>query len=243
MGIMLAGIPGAASAAGITFPFSPGVSGRYTPESAQDILNAVMSTRYLTGGFIFFAIKSGAFTGPALLAQQANAARTQDQIDFLASIGAQPLETVATLDPKVLSDPQLVNKATVGTIDIIVSMDVTAVRELAELGQPVLAKWMAQLLAVDAAAAEATRIGSGNAVSYAFAPEFFLYTRDALAALRGVGFFGGSGIPAPYPGRDAMLAAAGPLSASTLQQRPNDATSSLSLTSFADIDMVLGGRP
>jgi len=139
----------------------------------------------------------------------------------------QPVTTVATLDPKILADPASLNKAQLGTINLFIAMEVTAVRELAELGQPVLAKWMAQLLAQDGGAATTARFAAGDATSFAFAPEYFLYTRDALAALRAIGFFDGSGIPAPYPGRDAMLAAAGPFATGTSQRSPNDATSSV----------------
>jgi len=244
-GIVLAAVPGVTAAAGApgqSFAYFPTLSGRYTSEQVQDILNTVVTTRYLVAGFVNFAIKSGALSGPALAGQQQGAARVQYEIDFLTSIGAKPLTTVATLDPKILADPVLQGKAQIGTINIFLSMEITAVRELAELGQPVLAKWMAQLLATDGAAAQAVRNAAGSTAAYAFAPEFFLYTRDALAALQGIGFFGGPGIPAPYPGRDAMLAAAGPFVAGILQRSPNDAGSSVVLNSFADIDMVLGER-
>jgi hypothetical protein len=244
-GLVLAAVPAgvlASPGSSQSYPFFPAVKGTYTSEQVQDVLNTVATTRYLVAGFVFFAIKSGTLSGPALVGQQAGAARVQYEIDFLSSIGASPLATVATLDPKILANPNLTNQAQLGTINIFISMEVTAIRELAELGQPVLAKWMAQLLVLDGAAAASIRAAAGDTTNYAFAPEFFLYTRDALAALRGISFLGGPGIPAAYPGRDAMLAAAGPFAASAIQRSPNDATSSVVLNSFADISTVLGER-
>ena len=119
----------------------------------------------------------------------------------------------------------------------------TATREFAELGQPTLAKLMTQLATREAESGERSREASGNPISpSAFETDLFLYTRDGLDALRGLGLIGGSGPVAPYPGRGAILAAAGPWTGRTVQRRPNNAGSSITVRGPGDVDRLLEER-
>jgi hypothetical protein len=225
----------------LSFPYFPPAQGSYTTEQIQDILNAVVTTRYLVADAVYYTVTHGLVSGPALTSQQIGLARFQYEIDFLASIGALPVTTTATVG---LSDPTLLPKAQLATSVVTMSMFLTATREFAELGQPVLAKWMAQLAAREAESVQSVRSAAGNpSLPNAFETDLFLYTRDGLDALKGLGLWGGTGTPVPYPGRDAILAAAGPWANRIIQRRPNDAGSSIKVSGLADLDTILAERP
>lgn len=236
-----ASYPGNGAAASLSFPFFPPVQGTYTTELILDILNAVITTRYIVADVVYFSVIHGPVPPPAMADFQAGLARFQYQIDFLASLGATPLTTTATLNP--VEDPAALSKIRVATGVVTTAMFMTATREFAELGQPTLAKWMAQLATREAEAGERSREASGNPISpSAFETDLFLYTRDGLDALRGLGLIGGSGPAAPYPGREAILAAAGPWASRTVQRRPNNAGSSVTVSGIADLDKLLAER-
>jgi hypothetical protein len=226
----------------LSFPYFPPAQGSYTTEQIQDILNAVVTTRYLVADAVYFTLKNGNLPASALTSPQVGLARFQYEIDFLTSIGATPVTTTATLG--AVADPKELAKLQLATVTVFVSMFITATREFAELGQPVLAKWMAQLAAREAESAPAFRQAAGNpSLPTAFTPELFLYTRDGLDALKGLGLWGGTGTPVPYPGRDAILAATGPWANRIIQRAPNNAGSSITVRGPADIDQILAERP
>jgi hypothetical protein len=246
-GLALAALPASAAAGGssqtgrLEFPFFPQVKGTYTTELILDILNAVITTRYLVADAVYDGIIHGGLSGPALTSQQIGLARFQYEIDFLASVSATPLTTTATLGP---IDPALLPKVRLATAVIFMSMFITATREFAELGQPTLAKWMVQLAAREAESVQGARSAAGNpSLPNAFETDLFLYTRDGLDALKGLGLMGGSGVPVPYPGRDAILAAAGPWAGRIIQRTPNNAASSITVSGLGDLDKILGERP
>jgi hypothetical protein len=54
-------------------------------------------------------------------------------------------------------------------------------------------------------------------------------TSDALDLFTALGLIGGSGQSLTYPGRDAMLAAAGPMAGAVLQKTPNNASSTVTV--------------
>jgi hypothetical protein len=117
------------------------------------------------------------------------------------------------------------------------------VREFAELGQPTLAKNMAQMAAAYADITGAFRgvLAAAGVPGYtppnnkAFETDLFLYTRDAVALMSRLGLIGGSGIPIAYPGRDVVLAAAGPMAAAVIQKAPNNAGSSIVFAGFGSL--------
>ena len=235
--------PGNGAPASLSFPFFPPVQGTYTTESILDILNAVITTRFLVADAVYFGITQGGLSGPALTSQQIGAARFQYEIDFFSSLGAKPVTTTATLTPALFKDPALLARAQLATAVITMSMFITATREFAELGQPTLAKWMVQLAAREAESVQRARESAGNpSLPNAFETDLFLYTRDGLDALRGLGLIGGSGLPVSYPGRDAMLAAAGPWANRIIQRAPNNAGSSITVSGPGDVERLLGER-
>jgi hypothetical protein len=249
-GLAAALVPAAGAAAPnpgtgrLSFPYFPPAQGSYTTEQIQDILNSVITTRYLVADAVYFTLTQGSFPAPVVTSQQIGLARFQYEIDFLASIGATPLTTTATLNPAVVKDPTLLPKIQLATSVVTMSMFITATREFAELGQPVLAKWMAQLAAREAESVQSVRSAAGNpSRPNAFETDLFLYTRDGLDALKGLGLWGGTGTPVPYPGRDAILAAAGPWANRIIQRRPNDAGSSIRVSGLGDLDTILAERP
>jgi hypothetical protein len=73
-----------------------------------------------------------------------------------------------------------------------------------------------------------------------FATDLFLYTRDVIGVIKVLGLIGGPGGARPYPGRDAVLAAAGPMASAVLQKQPNNAMSTVAITGPAS---VTGERP
>jgi hypothetical protein len=251
-GLTLSLLPGAVDAqghsgTGAAFPFFPQIpSGTYTTETVQTIINDVVTAHYLAATGATMTLANAAtlgLTGWELSAQQAAAAREQYQIDFLTSLGAEPLVTAFTFPPAQFSN-LAVNLATAeGAATILVALHMTATRELAELGQPMLAKWMYQMgtqVAEQRAIFRTVRAINGVSAAVppnnkAFATDLFLYTRDALGILTALGLINGPGPAVNYPGRDAVLAAAGPMADAVIQQHPNNATSSVTFTGPASI--------
>jgi len=251
-GAALAAVPAAARAQAsgpeeFSFPFFPQIAGgRYSTESIQDILNAVVTPHYLaaTGATMTLANADAlGFTGWQLSMQQAAAAREQYQIDFLTSLGAMPAATSFTFPPGFFSKRPLVLGTAEGASTIVIAAHMTAAREFAELGQPTLAKWMYQagtqaaeqraiFRTIQAIEGVATAVPPNNKV---FATDLFLYTRDVVGALKSLGLIGGAAPPVSYPGRDAVLAAAGPMASAVIQQRPNNASSTVTITGPASI--------
>jgi hypothetical protein len=118
---------------------------------------------------------------------------------------------------------------------IFVAAYMTATREFAELGQPLLAKYAYQIGGTEAehrvlARAALALAGSTSHIppnNKAYETDLFVYVRDAAAVLVQLGFIGGSGASASYPGRAAALTAAGPMATAVIQQSPNNATTSV----------------
>jgi hypothetical protein len=172
----------------------------------------------------------------ALRIAQADAAIEQYHIDFLTALGATPVTTTFTrtpADPATLEARQHVH----------VAMYMAAVRELAALGQPTLAKWAFQAGAVEAEDRAIFRILqalNGNAAgnppnNKAFETDLLLYVRDALDLFKALGLIGGPGQPATYPGRHTVVAAAGPMARALLQKTPNNASWTIAFTSPAGV--------
>lgn len=258
-GLVLAAVPGAVRAAGTatgeqeaTYPLYPPVKGTYTPEQVDDILAALVTASYFAATGYTLVVSNAAklgLTGLPLAITQAGAAAEQYHIDFLTSIGATPLTTTFTAsDPTILNSAQGSLAASETSSTIQVAMYIAAVREFSELGQPILAKWAAQTLGNEAEQRVALRtlqalLGTTTAAppnNKAFETELVLYVRDAIAIYRALGFIGGSGATFAYPGRDAVLAAAGPMASAVTQKTPNDAGSTVVLSGPASL---LAERP
>jgi hypothetical protein len=259
VGAALAALPGTAAAdsgqstsvsGGFSAPYYPSVQGSYTPESLQEIVSNLLTLKMFDAALAAFSFTNAAvlkalnITGPVLTVFQAIATHDQDQIDWLQSLmpGAQPVTATFTLDPSKVSNPT--DFATFGPFTgyLYMSAEIAAVREFAELGQPRLAKEMAQMLAAEAADTYTFRTllfasgapGFSPPNNKAFETENLLYTRDAINLMRQLGLIGGPGVKVTYPGRDAVLAAIGSAASAIIQTRPNDASSSAAFTGLAE---------
>lgn len=259
LGMVGAGIaaltaPSAVHADGLTFPFFPQVtSGPYTPESIPEIVGNMLTQEYLHGSVSAallltpsLAATMGLTSGLPLAHFQSLAAIHQDRIEFWTSLvpeaNAKAI-TSFTVDPALLSGPKALFPAGESVDSLRIATAITAAREFAELGQPTLAKYAAQTIGSDGGVWAGLRFlevldGSTSAVppvNKAFSTDLVLYTRDAVAILRALGIIGGTGTPVAYPGRDAMLKAAGPMAAAVLQARPNNATSTVQVSGLSSL--------
>jgi hypothetical protein len=264
IGLAVAAIPTAASAnviatsgstaggsvAGTTFPFYPQTGGTYTTESLTEIVSNLLTVKMAqaTSGAALLSAPGAAaglgISGLVLTLAQAVIAASQYEIDWLQSIvpNATPVTTF-TID--VAGQTPQNFGATAELLSLVqMGAEIAAVRELAELGQPMLAKDVAQMLAAEALGLGAFRAllaATGSKLdtppnNKAFATDLFLYTRDAVAFLAGLGVIGGKGTSVPYPGRVAVLAAAGPMAAAVVQRTPNSVTSSGGNNFFGSVE-------
>jgi hypothetical protein len=175
-------------------------------------------------------------TGLFLSIFQASLAEQQYAIDFFGELvpGSAPRTTTFTAPPGLTSGRAVAAASEVAS-SIQLGATLAAVREFAEVGQPTLAKYAAQLLgaqseqrvlnrALLALGGDASSLPPNNK---AFETDLFLYTRDAIALLQTLGFINGPGTAFAYPGRAAALAAAGAAGSAVIQRSPNNASSSV----------------
>lgn len=229
----------------LSFPFFPAVRGTYSPEGIIDIFNVLLTASYLRATLVTSNILAGrvvpipnepAGSQLALRIAQADAAIEQYHIDFWSSYGATPVTTTFTRIPADAAGLE-------ARQHVQVAMYMAAVREFAELGQPTLAKWAFQAGAIEAedrAIFRFLQALSGNVAgnppnNKAFETDLILHVRDALDAFKVLGVIAGAGQPVTYPGRSAVLAAAGPMATALLQKSPNDAGSTADFTSAATV--------
>lgn len=244
-GLAMAALPGAAAAAGspqrLEYPFFPKVRGTYTTENLQDILNLLETFEmfFVTAGTFALTDLAGQVKDPLLTYRQARAAVGQYHIDYLESLGARPL--ITTFTPRGRNQPgsNQISAALEGDVVLMIGVYITAVREFAELGQPMLAKNAAQALGTWSELRGIVRSSAGvtPALNKAFESDLFLYLRDYYKlAVENKQFENSgvslSGLRLTYPGRDAVLAAAGPMAGTVVQKTPNNAIVS---TSYATL--------
>lgn len=254
-------VPGIASAATgtgrapyVEFPQIPSPSltksGRYTSEALGDILNIAQTAEYFAVTFLTAATKNATAltkSDPVLLSVlQAILAAEVTHIQVLASLGATPLTTTFTIpDPKALTDFATfwTNVETADTI--FIGAYLAAIREAAEVGQPYVAKIAGQFMGVEAEHrvlarnALATLGGDTSHVppnNKAFETDLFLYVREAAGVLQGLGFVGGTGTPAPFPGLAAATTAAGSTFGKLIQLAPNNAAEGSTAPTLASIN-------
>jgi hypothetical protein len=246
-GLALAAVPGVAAAAGNVgtgsaphqdYPFFPKVQGTYTPENVLDILNVLDTLETFFVTYYTYALTAAnlGLTGSALSTIQATLAMGQYHIDYLESVGAHTLLT--TFTPRNKPNAATIVPGHEGDATFVIAAYVAAVREFAELGQPLLAKNAFQAGATWAEFRGVARTLGDPAVSTpalnkAFETDHFVYTRDLYKFYvagtqfenRGASL---SGLTLVYPGRAAALAAAGPMASAVIQKTPNNATVSTS---------------
>ena len=246
-GITLAAFPqvvGAASIPGrLEFPFYPTTQGTYTPENIGDILNILDTLQHFAVA-VNFSNLTGAIDpniNPVQLSSQKGALiKNVARVDFLESLGAHSLTDTFTVGPLAPFTATSLKRAEV-VITIFVGAYLTAVREFAELGQPLLVKWAFQAgatVAEERAMARALMAlqnvpDTDPPDNKAFETDLFLYVRDAYALMTKLGLFGGLPVRIAYPSRDQAMAVAGTSGAKVIQRVPNNAT--VSVTSPADV--------
>jgi hypothetical protein len=168
VGVVAAAIPGmvtaqtvgtSASAAGVTvtgssFPFFPVTGGTYTTESMATILNVAQTMEYLATTLVNAAVTNASamgISGLALQALQAALAEEAYHVEFLTSMGGTPMATTFTVpDPTALASATGFFRMLEMLESICCAAYMTANREFAELGQPLLAKFAYQAGAVEA---------------------------------------------------------------------------------------------
>ncbi len=245
-GLALAAVPGVAAAdsgPGTSYPFFPQVAGTYTPESVATIFNTADTAEHLAITFLTAAIGNAAtigLTGLILEIVQAALAEEIYHAQFLESVGARSATDSFTVpDPKMLSDYTTFFNTLEIAESVFIGAYMAAVREFAELGQPTLAKYAYQIGGIEAEhrslarAALALKSNGSQDVppnNKGFETDLFVYVADAATVLTGLGFLGGTGTAAAFPGYPAALAAAGSMASAVIQKAPNDATVSVTAT-------------
>lgn len=134
---------------------------------------------------------------------------------------------------------------------LMVAAYVAAVREFAELGQPTLAKWAAQILGVEAehrvlARTALALLGDTSKVppnNKGFETEYVLYVRDVATALIDWGFWAGSGSSIPFANPAAARAAAGPMATSCTPLYPGSYSSPSAACGPASSNGVIQAAP
>lgn len=225
---------GSAGGTGLSFPSVPQVPGVYTPESVGAIANIAITAEFLAVTFLTAALGNKTLnlaSNPLILAV-VQAALTEEvyHADALASLGAKPLTTNFSVpDPAMLTDQKTFFSTLEVAESIFIGAYLAATREFAEQNQPFLVTAAAEIMGVEAehralARAALAILGNANDVppnNKAFESSLFVYVRDAAAVLSDLGFLGNGAIKASYPGRDAALAAAGPMVGRVIQTGPN----------------------
>ena len=233
-----------------SLPYYPQVQGTYTPELIPDILNIAQTAEHLATTLVNAAVQNAATLGlNGLILQTVQAALAEEayHVQFLASQGAVPLTTTFTVpDPRILTDYNVffTNLETLETICNAAYM--TATREFAELGQPILAKLSYQAGAVEAEHRVMARTALAmHGVTTASPPnnkgfetDLFVYMRDVAALVKQLGFIGGTGQAVTFPGIATALRNAGAMAGAVIQKLPNNATRSATAA-----ENITGERP
>lgn len=213
-----------------------------------------MSLNPLIVGVLQASLAEEALHAQFLEAAVATLGFTPSAIDQPAGSGpANPLtlaDSFTIPDPAIFTDPKVLFATLEAAENLFVGAYMTATREFAELGQPTLAKYAYQIGAVEAEHRALAR-GAQAIISppagvppnnKAFETDLLLYVRDAVPILTNLGFLGGTGTPAAYPGRAVAYATAGlqpPLpgsgGAAVIQRTPNNATSSVTVPPVSNL--------
>jgi hypothetical protein len=264
MGLVAASVPGLAAAQsgaggsnpgaipGSTFsePYFPQIkSGTYSPESLATIFNTAVTAEYLAVTVLTAALNSTTLnlaSNPTIQAA-VQAALTEElaHLTFLRDgVGAKPATTTFTVpDPAILTDQKTFFHTLEVAENLFVAAYMTATREFAEVGQPTLAKIAYQIGATEAEHRAVVRTAlvllgdsSGSPPNNkAFETDLLLYVGDAATILTQLGFIGGTGTPASYPGDQAAITAAGPEYSAVIQKTPNNAASTVTVTGAGDL--------
>ena len=186
-------------------------------ESLQDIINIAATAEAFAVTALGGALENAAKGTLALNAEQQQtlrAARAQEQAhyDFLIGAGAKPLTLTFTIpDPKIVTDVPTFLKTLVTLEEAFIAAYIAAAQEFAILGQAKYAQVALQIGAVEAEHRAGVRfyaieagVLTGTPNDVAFEKALFASVGEAAAALRQLGFIGGSGTQITFPGPGAI---------------------------------------
>lgn len=214
---------GAALAAGL-----PQLARAEATETVQDIINIADTAEHLAVTLLYGAVQNAptlGLNGLVLDIVKAALAEEQYHAAFLESAGAKTLtDTFTVPDPKILTDFTTFFNTVQALETAFVGAYLAAVGEFTSLGQPTLAKYAFEIGGVEAehralaraalalASSSNTSDVPPNNVAFESAP--FATVADAAAALKSLGFIGGTGTQVTYPGGAAALTAAASIAGS-----------------------------
>lgn len=182
-------------------------------ESVQTIIDIAATAEALAvtalGGALDNAA-SGKLKLNGVQIQSLKAARAEEQAhyQYLTGAGAKPLTTTFTVpDEKIVTDVPTFLKTLITLEEAFIAAYLAAAQEFAILGQSRLAQAALQIGAVEAEHRAGARffaieagVISGTPNDVAFEKAMFTSVGEAAAALKQLGFIGGSGTQITYPG-------------------------------------------
>ncbi len=177
-------------------------------ESVSDIVNIAITAEELAITLLTNVIKNASgydqpIKEPVLSVLKGALASEVYHRDYLAKAGATPLTQAFTVpDPKILSDYDTLFTTVVQLESAFVAAYTAAAAEFADMGKPELVKVAFQIGAVEAEHRVLANYALGHrpANNMAFEANLFGAVGDAAAALKKLGFIGGSGKQVSYPG-------------------------------------------
>ncbi len=182
-------------------------------ESVQEIINIAVTAEAFAVTALGGALENaanGRLMLPAEAVRELRAARAAEQAHYtyLQGAGAQPLTTTFTIpDPRIVTDTPTFLKTLITLEEAFIAAYIAAAQEFAILGEARLAQVALQIGAVEAEHRAGVRffaiqagVLSGTPNDVAFEKAMFTSVGEAAAALRQLGFIGGSGTQITYPG-------------------------------------------
>jgi hypothetical protein len=186
-------------------------------ESIQEIMNSAVTAEALGVTLLGVALQNAGAGALALsddLQKMVKAARAEEQAHyaFLTRSGAQPTTNTFTLpDPRIVTDVPTFLNTLIALEETSSAFYLAAAQEFAILGNSSLAELSLAITAVEAAHRVAFRayavdagVVTGPPNDIAFSKGLYASVSEAIAALRQLGFIGGSGTPLTYPGPGAI---------------------------------------
>lgn len=179
-------------------------------DSIQDILNTTVTVEMFGVTFLGAGLDSNAKGNfkpawPAPVVAIVTAARAQEQahLDFFLGLGGKPLtQTFNIPDPTLLTDLKTFFNAVQEEETREIAAQIAAMTTFTAMSRPDLVKVSFQYAAEEAEHRVLANYAAGArpANNYGFAPALYTNATDIIAAFKQLGFVGGSGPAAMFPG-------------------------------------------
>lgn len=183
-------------------------------ETVTDIINIASTAEAMAVTLLGAALNGAAqYDGgkglPAPIVTILKAAQSSEQAHyaFLTGAGAKPLTLSFNLpDPNIATSSTTLFQTIEKLESAFIAAYMAATREFAAMGQSQLVKVALQVGAVEAEHRALARVAQGDALPHnlAFEVSMFNAVGDAAAALKQLGFIGGTGAALAYPGPFAV---------------------------------------